>query len=94
MLSLYSWGVQGAEMKPLDKTVRVLALESRVGTLDMLGFCKNRHSAPLYHMEKQSTTGCWRSSKENYNVFTIKCMPCVIFLEIYVYRCKRHTSDV
>lgn len=43
-------------MKALDKAVRVLALESRVGALD-LPVCEKRHSAPLYQMERQSTTG-------------------------------------
>lgn len=57
MLSLYSWGVQGAEMKALDKAVRVLALESRVVALHLPGFCKSSHSAPQYQIEKQSTTG-------------------------------------
>lgn len=97
MLQLYSWGEQGAEMKALNKAVRVLAFGGRVGALHLPGFWENSHSALLHEMEKQSTTGsccCWRFSKENYNVFTIKYAHGVIFIEICIYRCKRHTNDV
>lgn len=95
MLSLYSWGVQGAEMKALDKAVRVLALESRVGALDLPGFCKNSHSSShCIRWKSKAQQGCWRFSKENYNAFTIKYMHGVIFIEIYAYRCKIHTNDV